>query len=326
VTPDSRPKTTIGPGVKIGPGANVTPTRNIGPGSKVGLIGLGLMGRPMGLNLLKAGYSLTVWNRTASRAESLVAGGAKLAYSPQEVAANSDVLITIVSDPPALEGVLWGSAGAESDQDSGALGALRAGSIYIDSSTVSPALARKIAAACAERHIAFLDAPVTGGTWGAEKGELVFMVGGDAQVLKDAEPVISAMGKRWFHLGPNGAGQTIKLAMNLILALQVDALAEALALVTAAGLEGEKLVEVLQSSMARAGVLDVKAPLLLKGEYPPSFPLRLMHKDIGLALDLAKEAGVQLPAAAAAYSTYSAVKAAAKEDLDYAAVMKFWHP
>jgi 3-hydroxyisobutyrate dehydrogenase-like beta-hydroxyacid dehydrogenase len=326
VTPDSRRKTTIGPGVKIGPGASVTPTRSIGPGSKVGFIGLGLMGRPMGLNLLKAGYSLTVWNRTASRAESLVAAGATLASSPQEVAAGCDVLITIVSDPPALEGVLWGSAGAKSGRNVGALGALRPRSIYIDSSTVSPALARKIASACEERRVAFLDAPVTGGTWGAEKGELVFMVGGDEQVLKDAEPVISAMGKRWFHLGPNGAGQTIKLAMNLILALQVDALAEALALVTAAGLEGEKLIGVLQSSMARAAVLDVKAPLLLKGEYPPSFPLRLMHKDMGLALDLAKEAGVELPAAAAAYSTYSAVKAAAKEDLDYAAVMKFWQP
>jgi 3-hydroxyisobutyrate dehydrogenase-like beta-hydroxyacid dehydrogenase len=324
VSPDSRPKTTIGPGVKIGPGANVTPTRNIGPGSKVGLIGLGLMGRPMGLNLLKAGFSLTVWNRTASRAESLVAAGAELASSPQEVAAVSDVLITIVSDPPALEGVLWGGVRSSPGQNSGALGALRPDSIYIDSSTVSPTLARKIAAACQERRIAFLDAPVTGGTWGAEKGELVFMVGGDAQVLKDAQPVFSVMGKRCFHLGPNGAGQTVKLAMNLILALQVDALAEALALVTAAGLEGEKLVEVLQSSMARAGVLDVKAPLLLKGEYPPSFPLRLMHKDMGLALDLAREAGVQLPAAAAAYSTYSAVKAQATEDLDYAAVMKFW--
>jgi 3-hydroxyisobutyrate dehydrogenase len=296
--------------------------RSIGPGSKVGLIGLGLMGRPMGLNLLKAGYSLTVWNRTASRADSLVAAGAKLAGSPREVAATADVLITIVSDPPALEGVLWGAA--SSGQDSGALGALRPGSIYIDSSTVSPTLARKIAADCAKRQIAFLDAPVTGGTWGAEKGELVFMVGGDAEVLKDAEPVFGVLGKRWFHLGPNGAGQTIKLAMNLILALEVDALAEALALVTAAGLQGEKLVEVMQSSMARAAVLDVKAPLLLKGEYPPSFPLRLMHKDVGLALDLAKEAGVTLPAAAAAYSTYSAVKAAAKEDLDYAAVMKFW--
>jgi 3-hydroxyisobutyrate dehydrogenase-like beta-hydroxyacid dehydrogenase len=299
---------------------------SIGPGSKVGLIGLGLMGRPMGLNLLKAGYGLTVWNRTASRAESLVAAGAKLAGSPQEVAAASDVLITIVSDPPALEGVVWGgsSSGSGSGQGSGALASLRPGSIYIDSSTVSPVLARKIAVACAERQISFLDAPVTGGTWGAEKGELVFMVGGDAQVLKEAEPVFQVLGKRWFHLGPNGAGQTIKLAMNLILALQVDALAEAIALVTAAGLQGEKLVEVMQSSMARAAVLDVKAPLLLKGEYPPSFPLRLMHKDMGLALDLAKQAGVALPAAAAAYSTYSAVKEAAKEDLDYAAVMKFW--
>jgi 3-hydroxyisobutyrate dehydrogenase-like beta-hydroxyacid dehydrogenase len=322
VSPDDRPKTSIGPGVKVDQGANVSPTRNLGPGSKIGLIGLGLMGRPMGLNLLKAGYSLTVWNRTASRAESLVAAGAKLAQSPQEAAAASDVLITIVSDPPALEEVLWGGSG--SGQNSGALGALRPGSIYIDSSTVSPVLARKIAGACEERHVGFLDAPVTGGTWGAEKGELVFMVGGDGQVLKDAEPLFKVMGKKWFHLGPNGAGQTIKLAMNLILALQVDALAEALALVEAAGLEGEKLVEVMQSSMARAAVLDVKAPLLLKREYPPSFPLRLMHKDVGLALDLAKEAGVTLPAAAAAYSTYSAVKAAAKEDLDYAAVMKFW--
>ena len=276
----------------------------------------------MGLNLLKAGYSLTVWNRTASRAEPLVAAGAKLANSARDVAAASDVLLTIVSDPPALEGVLWGPA--SSGENSGALGALRPGSIYVDSSTVSPVLARKVAAACAERQVAFLDAPVTGGTWGAEKGELVFMVGGDAEVLKEAEPFFSAMGKRWFHLGPNGAGQTIKLAMNLILALQVDALAEALALVTAAGLQGEKLVEVMQSSMARAAVLDVKAPLLLKGEYPPSFPLRLMHKDVGLALDLAKENGVTLPAAAAAFSTYSAVNAAAKEDLDYAAVMKFW--
>lgn len=317
---DSR-KTTIGPGVKIGPGANVSITRSIGPGSSVGLIGLGLMGRPMGLNLLKAGFKLTVWNRTASRADDLVAAGAKLAKTPGEVAASSDVLITIVSDPPALEEVLWGGSGGA---DSGVMGALRPGSIYIDSSTVSPALARKIAAACGDRQVAFLDAPVTGGTWGAEKGELVFMVGGDAQVLKDAEPVFRVIGKRWFHLGPNGAGQTIKLAMNLILALQVDALAEALALVGASGLQGEKLVEVLQSSMARAAVLDVKAPLLLKGEYPPSFPLRLMHKDVGLALDLAKQTGVTLPAAAAAYSTYSAVKAAVKEDLDYAAVMKFW--
>jgi len=287
-----------------------------GPQQKIGLIGLGLMGRPMGLNLLKAGHTLAVWNRTASRAESLVAAGAKLAESPREVASSSDVLLTIVSDPPALEEVLWSKDGV--------LSGLRRGSIYIDSSTVSPALARKVSAACAERGARFLDAPVTGGTWGAEKGELVFMVGGEAETLKAVEPILGALSKRWFHLGPNGAGQIIKLAMNLILALQVDALAEALALVTGAGIQGEKLVEVMQSSMARAPILDIKAPLLLKGEYPPSFPLRLMHKDLGLALDLANQIGVPLPATAAARETYSAVKGAAKEDLDYAAVMKFW--
>jgi 3-hydroxyisobutyrate dehydrogenase-like beta-hydroxyacid dehydrogenase len=286
---------------------------------KIGLIGLGLMGHPMGMNLLKAGYPLTVWNRTSSRADELVAAGATLAKSPAETAAASNVLFTIVSDPPALEEVLWGT-----ETNSGALAALKAGSTYIDSSTVSPVLARKISAACTTRNVHFLDAPVTGGDWGAKKGELLFMIGGDADVLKSVEPILGVLGKRWFHLGPNGAGQTIKLAMNMILALQIDALAEALALVTGAGLKGENLVEVMQSSMARSGVMDVKAPNLLKGEYKPSFPLRLMHKDLSLALDLANQLGVALPATAAARETYSAVKGAAKEDLDYSAVMKFW--
>ena len=290
-----------------------------GSKTKVGLIGLGLMGRPMGLNLLKAGYPLTVWNRTASRADELVAAGAKLVKSPKEVAAASDVMLTIVSDPPALEGVLWGGDGKE-----GALAGMKAGSTYIDSSTVSPALARKIAAACAERGVKFLDAPVTGGDWGAREGKLVFMIGGDADTLKSVEPILGVMGKKWFSLGPNGAGQTIKLAMNLILALQVDALAEALALVRGAGLSGENLVEVMQSSMARSGLLDVKAPLLLKGEFAPSFPLRLMHKDLSLALDLANQLGVALPATAAARETYNYVKGETKEDVDYSAVMRFW--
>jgi 3-hydroxyisobutyrate dehydrogenase-like beta-hydroxyacid dehydrogenase len=290
--------------------------------AKIGLIGLGLMGRPMGMNLLKAGHSLTIWNRTASRGDELVAAGAVLATSPQEVAAASEVLFTVVSDPPALEEVLWGTAG----KNDGALSALKRGSTYIDCSTVSPALVRKISEACTRGGIHFLDAPMTGGDWGAKKGELVFMIGGDAETLKNVEPILGVLGKKWFHLGPNGAGQTIKLGMNLILALQVDALAEALALVTRAGIAGEKLIEVMQSSMARSGVLDVKAPNLLKGEYVPSFPLRLMYKDIGLALDLAKQLGVKLPAASASYETYGAVKAAAKEDLDYSAVMKFWRP
>ena len=150
------------------------------------------------------------------------------------------------------------------------------------------------------------------------------MVGGEKEVLERAKPALQTMAKHIFLLGPTGAGQTVKLAMNLILALQVDALAEALALVTTAGVPGERLIEVLQSSMARAGVLDVKAPLMLKNEFPPSFPLRLMHKDIALALDLAKQHAITLPAAAAAYSTYDAVKKSSTDDPDFAAVARFW--
>ena len=284
--------------------------------TRVGFIGLGLMGRPMGLNLLKGGFPLTVWNRTRSRTEPLAAAGAAVAAAPREVAARSDVVITIVSDPPALESVLWGAEGA--------LGGMARGSLLIDSSTVSPALARRVAADCAGRGIEFLDAPVTGGTWGAEKGELVFMVGGKSATLERARPLFEAMGKRFFHLGENGAGQTVKLAMNLILALQVQALAEALALVTGSGIPGQKLVEVMQSSMARAPVLDVKAPLILEKKYAPSFPLRLMHKDMGLALELGNQTGVPLPAAAAAREVYNYVLGAAKEDLDYAAIARFW--
>ncbi len=287
---------------------------------KIGFIGLGLMGKPMALNLLKAGNKVTVWNRTAERGQELISAGATLGKNPREVAAASDFLITMVSDPPALEEVLWGHEG----KNDGVLEGLRSGSIYMDCSTVSTTLARKIAAACSERGVKFLDAPVTGGDWGAREGNLVFMVGGDAETLKETEPIIGVMGKKWFHLGPTGAGQTVKVAMNALLALQVGAMAEALALVTKAGLKGEQLIEVMQSSMARSGLLDLKAPLMVKGEYKPSFSLRLMHKDLGLALDLANQLGVALPATAAAREVYNYVKGEAKEDLDYSAVMKFW--
>lgn len=287
---------------------------------KIGFIGLGLMGRPMALNLLKAGYTLTVWNRTSARAQELANAGATVAKTPREVADASEILMTIVSDPPALESVVWG----DGDPKNGALDGLKAGSIYIDSSTVSPALEKKISAACERRGVRFLDAPVTGGDWGAREGTLVFMVGGEAATVREVEPILGVMGKKLFHLGPPGAGQTVKLAMNAILALEVDAMAEALALVTRAGLNGEQLIEVMQASMGRSPLLDLKSPLMLKGEFKPSFPLRLMHKDLGLALDLANQIGVALPATAAAREVYNAVNGEAKEDVDYSAVMRFW--
>src|SRR5574340_1147187 len=156
----------------------------------VGLIGLGLMGKPMGHNWLRAGFPLTVWNRTKSRANDLVRAGARLAATPREVAVQSEVVVTIVSDPAAVEEVVFGLAGKPG---SGVLSGLHSGGTLIDSSTVSPELARRIAAACAERGIDLLDAPVTGGTWGAEKGELVFMVGGKPEVLERVKPVLGAV-------------------------------------------------------------------------------------------------------------------------------------
>jgi 3-hydroxyisobutyrate dehydrogenase-like beta-hydroxyacid dehydrogenase len=284
--------------------------------SSVGLIGLGLMGHPMGANLLKAGHELTIWNRTASRGDDLVARGARRAANPRELAAASEVVITIVSDPPALESVLWG--------ETGVFAGMRRGSVLIESSTVSPNLEKRAAASAGALGAEFLEAPVTGGTWGAEKGELVFMAGGEASTLERVTPVLGVMGKRWFLLGPVGAGQTVKLAMNLLLDLEVEAFAEALALVTRAGVPGQSLFEVMQSSMGRSGVLDLKGANMLKGEYKPSFPLRLMHKDVGLALDLGNQLGVPLPAAAAAREVLSAVKGAVKEDVDFSALATFW--
>jgi 3-hydroxyisobutyrate dehydrogenase-like beta-hydroxyacid dehydrogenase len=282
----------------------------------LGLIGLGLMGQPMGKNLLKAGFPLVVWNRTPESGNELVEMGAKFAKSPRDAASQADVLLMIVSDPPAVEEVLWGP--------NGAIEGLRQGSVLIDSSTVSPELARREARACAERGVDSLDAPVTGGTWGAESGELVFMIGGEEHVFERVKPVLSALGKHFFFLGPHGSGQTVKLAMNLLLALEVDALAEALELVAVGGVPGERLIDVMQSSMARAKVLDVKAPLMLKSEFPSSFPLRLMHKDLRLALEFAEQKGLDLPAARAAFATYDAVKSSSHDDPDYSGVARYW--
>ncbi|HVA93947.1 MAG TPA: NAD(P)-dependent oxidoreductase [Candidatus Dormibacteraeota bacterium] len=283
----------------------------------VGFIGLGLMGRPMAANLLKVGYSVTVWNRTASRGDDLVAQGARRAATPGEAAAASDAIITIVSDPPAVESVLWG--------DAGVFTGLRRGSVIIESSTVTPSLEKRAAAAAAALGAEFLEAPVTGGTWGAEKGELVFMVGGEAGTLDRVKPLLDVMGKQYFHLGPVGAGQTVKLAMNLLLALEVEAFAEALALVTRAGVPGENLLQVMQSSMGRSPVLDLKGAKMLQSDYKPSFPLRLMHKDLSLAIDLGNQLGVPVPAAAAAREILSAVKGAMTEDVDFSALATFWN-
>jgi 3-hydroxyisobutyrate dehydrogenase-like beta-hydroxyacid dehydrogenase len=282
----------------------------------VGWIGLGLIGKPMARRLVAADYPTTLWNRTAAKADDLVAVGARRAATPREAAAAADILFTCVSDPPALESVLWGPEAV--------FAGLRAGSVLVDCSTISPALARRVAAEAAARGAEYLEAPITGGTWGAEKGELVFLTGGDAATLARVQPVLAHLGKKVFHLGPHGTAQSVKLAMNLLYALEVQGLAEALALVNGAGIGSDKLLDVLAASMGRAPVLDVKAPMMVSGDYTPSFPLRLMHKDLSLALELCGQLGVPLPATAATRETYAAVKGASTEDVDFAAVRRFW--
>lgn len=266
--------------------------------------------------LVDAGYPTTVWNRTPVKADDLVRAGALRAASPQETAAAADILFTCVSDPPALEAVLWGPDAA--------FAGLRAGSVLVDCSTISPALVRRVASEAASRGVEFLEAPITGGTWGAEKGELVFLVGGEAATLARVQPLLAHLGKEMFHLGPHGTGQSVKLAMNLLYSLEVQGLAEALALLGGAGIDSGKLLNVLAASMGRAPILDVKAPMMVSGDYSPTFPLRLMHKDLSLALELSEQLGVPLPATAATRKTYAAVKDACTEDVDFAAVRRFW--
>ncbi len=283
----------------------------------VGFIGLGLMGRPMATNLLKAGYELTVWNRTASRTDSLVAQGAKCAASPKELAAASEVIFTIVSDPPALESVLWGEAGV--------FEGLRRGSVLVESSTVSPEMEKRAAAAAAALGADFSGGALLPAERGARrKANWSTSSAATRKRFSGSSPSWARWAKKWFHVGPVGAGQTVKVAMNLLFALQVEGFAEALALVQRAGIPGKHVLELMQSSMGHSGLLDLKGPMMLKGEYKPSFPLRLMHKDVGLALDLANQLGVPLPAGAATREVLSAVKGSVKEDVDFSALAEFW--
>jgi 3-hydroxyisobutyrate dehydrogenase-like beta-hydroxyacid dehydrogenase len=239
-----------------------------------------------------------------------------VAPSPREAAAGADVLISCVSDPPALEDVMLGEEGAAEG--------LRTGSIWVDCSTVSPALERKLAAMLEKRGEETLDAPITGGTWGAEKAELVFMAGGKADVLEKVRPVLMAMGKQVFLMGDHGTGQATKLGVNLIMAVTLGAFCEADALIARAGIDREQMLTLIQSSMARAGIIDIKAPLIFKSDFRPSFPLRLMHKDLGLALELANQLQVPMPITAAARELFSATRALGHSDADYSVIAKFF--
>ncbi len=283
--------------------------------NSIGFIGLGIMGQPMALNLLKAGHKLTVYNRTGSKAELLKQAGALVASTPAETANDADFVILIVTDSAAVEEVVLGKDGI--------LGTVASGAIVIDSSTISPVISRKMACHVAGRGASWLDAAVTGSKHGAEKGELTFMVGGDRGVFERALPILQVLGKKHIYCGQNGLGLSAKLAQNTIQATMLEVFSEGLVLAAKAGVPPETMLEILQSSLARAALTDFKAPFILKGDFTPYFPLKLMHKDLELAMEAGFALNVPMPTLAAVKEVYSAAKAQGKGDLDYAAIITF---
>jgi 3-hydroxyisobutyrate dehydrogenase-like beta-hydroxyacid dehydrogenase len=276
---------------------------------RVAFLGLGIMGRPMAANLLKAGHEVTVWNRTAGKEPE----GARPAASPAEAAQGAEVVWMCVSDTKAVEAVLFGPQGVENS--------LAEGMIIVDSSTISPSATRNFAARVNVRGVQYVDAPVTGSKIAAEGGTLIFIVGGDEAVIAKIQPLFQATGKQVFRMGETGKGQAAKLAMNLQIALIYEGFAEGLTLATKLGVDAQVLLPLVQASMVRSGVVEYKAPFVLKRDFTPNFPLRLMHKDLRLALDAAKEARIKLPGLETVEEIYDLAEEEGQQDLDYAATL-----
>lgn len=276
---------------------------------RVAFLGLGIMGRSMAANLVKAGHEVAVWNRSAGKDMD----GARTAASPADAAQGAKVVWLCVSDTKAVESVLFGENGVEAS--------LTQGMIIADSSTISPSATEKFAARVKARGVDYVDAPVTGSKIAAENGSLIFMAGGDEAVLARIQPLFEAMGKQVFHMGATGKGQATKLVMNLQIALIFEGFAEALTLATKLGVEIDRLLPLVQASMVRSGVMEYKAPFIMKRDFSPNFPLRLMLKDIRLALAAAKESRVRLPGLEAVEEVYDVAAEEGHSDLDYAATL-----
>jgi 3-hydroxyisobutyrate dehydrogenase-like beta-hydroxyacid dehydrogenase len=276
---------------------------------RVAFLGLGIMGGAMAANLAKAGHEVTVWNRTPGKQVE----GARTANTPAEAAQGAEVVWLCVSDTGAVEDVLFGENGVEQS--------LTEGMIIADSSTISPSATRKFAERVARRGVQYVDSPVTGSKAGAESGTLLFIIGGDEQAIEKLKPLYAAMGKKMFRMGETGKGQSAKLVMNLQIALIYEGFAEALTLGAKLGVDAETLMPLVQASMVRSGVVEYKAPFVLGRDFTANFPLRLMSKDIRLALEAAKEARVKLPGLETVEEIYEMAIEDGHADLDYAATL-----
>jgi len=279
----------------------------------IGFIGLGIMGRPMARNLMAAGYPLTVLNRSEAAMAELVAEGARAGTTPRQVAADTDVLITMLPDSPEVRQVYLGPEGA--------FEALREGWLAIDMSSIAPATARELATRASAAGADSLDAPVSGGDKGAIAGTLSIMVGGSAVAFERARPILDVLGTTIVHVGPAGAGQVVKVCNQVVVGVVIEAVSEALLLGAKAGVDPARIADVLQGGLAATRVLEARRDNFLSGSYDPGFRIRLHLKDLRNALELARETSVALPAAAAVDQLMRAAEANGRGDYDHSGLL-----
>src|SRR5690349_2338440 len=283
-------------------------------GTKVGFVGLGTMGLAMAANARRAGFEVSAWNRTPGRAGELESLGVGILDTPAAVAASSDIVITMVSDTPDVEAVLFGERGV-------AAGA-RPGTLVVDMSTISPSATRDFAARLAGQGVNMLDGPVSGGSEGAKKGTLSIFIGGDAADLERARPVLQSLGTTITHVGPIGAGQAVKAVNQVILAGTYLGVAEGIVLALKAGLDVEQVVGALSGGAAQSWVLTNRSGRMKDNDYPLGFKVALHRKDLGIALGMARELGASLPISALAEQIEAGLMGQGHADDDMSAVAR----
>lgn len=281
---------------------------------RIGFLGLGIMGRAMAANLVRAGYAVTVWNRTPARCQALVDLGAQAAATPREVVQTCDITIAMLADPAAARATCFGKDGV--------LAGIRSGCGYIDMSTVDDATAQFIAEAIAGKGARFLEAPVSGTKKPAEDGTLIILAAGDQTLYDEAAPLFDKLGKKRLYLGEVGQGARMKLVVNMIMGQMISALSEGLALGLKSQLDGAQILDVLDAGAMACPMFKGKGPMILKGDVTTSFPLKHMQKDLRLALALGEQLRQPLPGAAAVNETFKRACAAGLGDADIAAVSR----
>lgn len=282
---------------------------------RIGFIGLGIMGGSMAQNLMEAGHELVLYNRSREKAEVLASDRAMVAESPGEVAGACDVVITMLPDSPEVREVVAG--------ENGVLEGIREGALLIDMSTISPVVTRELAAEVKKHGASMIDAPVSGGDVGARQGTLSIMVGGSEDDFERARPLFEVMGQTITHVGETGAGQTAKAANQIVVALTIEAISEALVLGSKAGAAPEKILEALSGGLAGSKVMEVKREKFLSHDFEPGFRVELHRKDLGIALTAGKEYGVPLPVTAIVDQMLEALVAKGSGGKDHSAILTF---